>query len=203
MSLFNKQNKEALINPLNLDHPILVQVLGICSALAVTSQLKPAIVMGLAVTVITAFANTIISVIRNTYAYSYCRTACCRCCIGNDCQPDTQGLCLRCKCAAVCICRSDYHQLYPHGTPRSICHDQQAMAIIPRWYRKRSWLRHGAGHCRWNPRVAWPRHPAWHGRHPWFRLRFRVCQQRHDDYACNGVDTFGMRYLGTPCIFLH
>ena len=66
MSLFNKQNKEVLINPLNLDHPILVQVLGICSALAVTSQLKPAIVMGLAVTVITAFANTIISVIRNT-----------------------------------------------------------------------------------------------------------------------------------------
>ena len=45
---------------------MLVQVLGICSALAVTSQLKPAIVMGLAVTVITAFANVIISVIRKT-----------------------------------------------------------------------------------------------------------------------------------------
>ena len=41
-------------------------LLGICSALAVTSQLKPAIVMGLAVTVITAFANVIISIIRNT-----------------------------------------------------------------------------------------------------------------------------------------
>ncbi len=66
MALLSKQNKEALTNPLNLDHPILVQVLGICSALAVTSQLKPAIVMGLAVTVITAFANVIISVIRNT-----------------------------------------------------------------------------------------------------------------------------------------
>ncbi len=66
MSLFSKQNKEVFSNPLNLDHPILVQVLGICSALAVTSQLKPAIVMGLAVTVITAFANVIISIIRNT-----------------------------------------------------------------------------------------------------------------------------------------
>ena len=43
-----------------------MQVLGICSALAVTSQLKPAIVMGLAVTVITAFSNVIISLIRNT-----------------------------------------------------------------------------------------------------------------------------------------
>ena len=57
MALFSKQNKEVFTNPLNLDHPILGQVLGICSALAVTSQLKPAIVMGLAVTVITAFAN--------------------------------------------------------------------------------------------------------------------------------------------------
>ena len=66
MQLFSKENKEVFTNPLNLDHPILVQVLGICSALAVTSQLKPAIVMGLAVTVITAFANVIISIIRNT-----------------------------------------------------------------------------------------------------------------------------------------
>ena len=64
--LFSKENKEVFANPLNLNHPILVQVLGICSALAVTSQLKPAIVMGLAVTVITAFANVIISLIRNT-----------------------------------------------------------------------------------------------------------------------------------------
>ena len=66
MALFSKQNKEALTNPFNLDNPVLVQVLGIRSALAVTSQLKPAIVMGLAVTIITAFSNTIISIIRNT-----------------------------------------------------------------------------------------------------------------------------------------
>lgn len=66
MALFSKQNKEVLGKPLNLDNPILVQVLGICSALAVTSQLKPSIVMGLAVTVITAFSNVIISIIRNT-----------------------------------------------------------------------------------------------------------------------------------------
>lgn len=64
--LFSKENKEVLGNPLNLDNSILVQILGICSALAVTSQLKPAIVMGLAVTVITAFSNVIISLMRNT-----------------------------------------------------------------------------------------------------------------------------------------
>lgn len=66
MGLFSKQNRDVFLNPLNLDHPILIQVLGICSALAVTSQLKPAIVMGLAVTVITAFSNVAISIIRKT-----------------------------------------------------------------------------------------------------------------------------------------
>ena len=66
MSLFSKQNKEAFTRPLNHDNPILVQVLGICSALAVTSQLKPAIVMGLAVTIIMSFSNLIISTIRLT-----------------------------------------------------------------------------------------------------------------------------------------
>ena len=64
--IFSKENKTVFLTPLNEDHPILIQVLGICSALAVTSQLKPAIVMGLAVTVITAFSNVIISILRNT-----------------------------------------------------------------------------------------------------------------------------------------
>ena len=66
MALLSKQNKEALVNPLNLDHPILVQVLGICSALAVTSQLKPAIVMGISVICVLAFSNVIISFLRKT-----------------------------------------------------------------------------------------------------------------------------------------
>ena len=64
--LFSPENKAAFTNPLNLNNPVVVQVLGICSALAVTSQLEPAIVMGLSVTAITAFANVIISLIRKT-----------------------------------------------------------------------------------------------------------------------------------------
>ncbi len=64
--LFSSENKAAFVNPLNLDNPVVVQVLGICSALAVTSQLEPAIVMGLSVTAITAFANVIISLLRKT-----------------------------------------------------------------------------------------------------------------------------------------
>lgn len=64
--LFSAENRAVFSKPLNLDNPIAVQVLGICSALAVTSQLEPAIVMGLSVTVITAFSNVVISLIRKT-----------------------------------------------------------------------------------------------------------------------------------------
>ena len=65
MGLFSKKNKEALNTPLFKENPVTVQVLGICSALAVTSKLEPAIVMGLSVTIIVAMANVIISLIRN------------------------------------------------------------------------------------------------------------------------------------------
>jgi Na+-transporting NADH:ubiquinone oxidoreductase subunit D len=60
------KNLKLLLNPLNDENPITVQVLGICSALAVTVQMKPAIVMALSVTVVTAFSNLIISMGRNT-----------------------------------------------------------------------------------------------------------------------------------------
>ena len=64
--LFSKEHGEVFSSPLNLNNPIAVQVLGICSALAVTSQMEPAIVMGLSVTVITAFSNVVISLLRKT-----------------------------------------------------------------------------------------------------------------------------------------
>lgn len=65
-SLFSKQNLKLLTNPLSNANPITVLVLGICSALAVTAQLKPAVVMSVSVMIVTAFANMIISLIRNT-----------------------------------------------------------------------------------------------------------------------------------------
>lgn len=63
--LFSPKNKRLLYDPLNDNNPITVQVLGICSALAVTVQMKPSIVMALAVMVVTAFSNLVISLIRN------------------------------------------------------------------------------------------------------------------------------------------
>lgn len=59
-------NKEAFLNPIGINNPVTVQILGICSALAVTAKLEPAIVMGLSVTIITAFSNVVISLIRKT-----------------------------------------------------------------------------------------------------------------------------------------
>ena len=62
----NEKFKETLLGPLNKNNPVILQVLGICSALAVTVELKPAIVMGLSVTIIVSLANVIISLLRNT-----------------------------------------------------------------------------------------------------------------------------------------
>ena len=64
--LFSPKNKRLLYDPLNDTNPITVQVLGICSALAVTVKMKPSIVMALAVIVVCAFSNVIISFLRNS-----------------------------------------------------------------------------------------------------------------------------------------
>ena len=55
-----------LVNPLSKDNPVIVQVLGICSALAVTAKMEPAFVMTISVTAVLALANVIISLLRNT-----------------------------------------------------------------------------------------------------------------------------------------
>ena len=64
--LFSKKNIKLLTDPLSDNNPITVQVLGICSALAITVQLKPAIVMSLAVMFVLVFSNVIVSLLRNT-----------------------------------------------------------------------------------------------------------------------------------------
>ena len=65
-ALFSAKNREFLLGPLSKNNPVIVQVLGICSALAVTAKLEPAIVMGLSVTAVTAFSTVILSLMRNT-----------------------------------------------------------------------------------------------------------------------------------------
>ena len=131
--LFSKENGEVFSSPLNLNNPIAVQVLGICSALAVTSQMEPAIVMGLSVTVITAFSNLIISLIRKT--------------IPNRIRIIVQlvvvaalvtivSMVLKaCERTVIRVCRSDYHQLYSDGTFGGFCYDERPVGKFPRRYR--------------------------------------------------------------------
>ena len=65
-TLFSAKNRGLLLGPLSKNNPVLVQILGICSALAVTAKMEPAIVMALSVTAVTAFSNVILSLLRNT-----------------------------------------------------------------------------------------------------------------------------------------
>ncbi|MFP5471932.1 MAG: NADH:ubiquinone reductase (Na(+)-transporting) subunit D [Bacteroidia bacterium] len=63
--LFSKKNKKLITDPLDDNNPITVQVLGICSALAVTIQMKNALVMSISVLVVTALGNLVMSLMRN------------------------------------------------------------------------------------------------------------------------------------------
>jgi len=66
--LFSAKNRRLLTTPLSKENPITIQVLGICSALAVTAKLEPAFVMALSVTAVLAVGNVIISILRKTIA---------------------------------------------------------------------------------------------------------------------------------------
>ena len=61
----SNKNLKYLTGPFSANNPVIVQILGICSALAVTVKLEPAIVMALSVTAVTAFANLVMSLLRN------------------------------------------------------------------------------------------------------------------------------------------
>lgn len=63
--LFSKKNKKLITDPLTDNNPVTVQVLGICSALAITVQVSQAIVMGLSVVFVTMMGNVVISAMRN------------------------------------------------------------------------------------------------------------------------------------------
>ena len=64
-ALFSKKNRRLFVDPFNENNPITVQVLGICSALAITVKMKPALVMGMSVIVVLAAANVLTSLMRN------------------------------------------------------------------------------------------------------------------------------------------
>lgn len=62
---WGKKERSLITDPLHMDNPITVQILGVCSALAVTTMIKPALIMGISVALVTGFSNLVISLIRN------------------------------------------------------------------------------------------------------------------------------------------
>ena len=81
-NLFSAKNREVFSTPISMNNPVTVQVLGICSALAVTSKLEPAIVMGL------------INSQDNSEPYPYYRTVGGRCCVSDYRKRTAEGFCL-------------------------------------------------------------------------------------------------------------
>ena len=93
--MFSAKNLKLLTEPLGLNNPITVQVLGICSALAVTVKLKPALVMALSVTIVTAVSNLVIASLRK-YIPDRIQDNCTagrNCHNGNPCRPVAESLC--------------------------------------------------------------------------------------------------------------
>ena len=190
--LLSKDNKEALVNPLSKDNPVLVQVLGICSALAVTAQLKPAIVMGLAVTVITAFSNVIISLLRNTIPT---RIRIIVQLVVVAALVTVVSQILKAFAYDVSVQLSVYVGLII--TNCILMGRLEAFAEFPRWHRQRSWLRLDSGYRWCGARIAWQRFSTRFPDNPRCHVRSRLHQQRYDDHACHGHDYRGMRDLGT------
>ena len=121
--LFSKKNKKLLSDPLDDDNPITVQVLGICSALAITVQVEQAFVMSLSVLFVLVAANVIISLLRS-YIPTRVRIIVQLVVVASlviPGRPGAEGLCLRCEQATFCIRWIDHYELYHHGTIGSFC----------------------------------------------------------------------------------
>lgn len=197
--LFSKDNKQVFLAPLNLDNPILVQVLGICSALAVTAQLEPAIVMGLSVTVITAFSNVIISLIRKT--------------IPNRIRIIIQlvvvaalvtivSMVLKAFAYDVSVKLSVYIGLIITNCILMGRLEAFAMMNGP-WESFLDGIGNGLGYAYILVVIGAVREFFGAGtllglpNHPSVCIRCWICQQRHDDDACHGHDSPWLRDLGT------
>ena len=132
MGLLSEKNKEVLLGPLSANNPVVVQMLGICSALAVTSKLEPAIVMGLSVTIITAFSNVVISLLRKTVPnririiVQLVVVAALVTIVSELLKAFAYDVSVQLSVYVV-----DHYQLYPDGTSGSICYVKRSVGIMP------------------------------------------------------------------------
>ena len=140
--MLSKRNKEAFFNPLSKDNPVLVQILGICSTLAVTAKLEPAIVMGISVIAVLAISNVVISLLRKTIPTSI------------------RIIVQLVVVAALVIIVQQVLRAYAYDVSLQLSVfigliitnlEQQAMASIPRWHWQRSRLHDYPCYCGFLP----------------------------------------------------
>ena len=98
--MLSKKNKEILLGPLSKNNPVIVQILGICSALAVTAKLEPAK--------------------HDTQQYPYHRSISRRRRTGNYRRPNSQSLYVPSEQTALGVRGTYHYQLHPHGSSRSL-----------------------------------------------------------------------------------
>ena len=131
-SLTAKEAKSLLWTPVFDDNPIGRQVLGVCSALAVTTKLETSIVMSMAVIFVMALSNISVSLIRNHIPSSVRiivqMTIISRAC--DYCRRSYPGICLQHIQAVVDFCRADHYQLHHHGTRRRICNEKIPLRTV-------------------------------------------------------------------------
>ena len=194
MGLLSNKNKEVLVGPLSVNNPVVVQMLGICSALAVTSKLEPAIVMGISVTAVVAFANVIISLIRNT--------------IPNRIRIIVQLVVV----AALVTIVSEVLKAFAYDVNKQLSVfvgliitncilmgrlEAFALGNGP-WESFLDGIGNGLGYA-FLPRTAGFRYIAGFPGNSAGLLRFWLCEQRLDDFASDGIDRNRCDYLGSSC----
>ena len=145
-TVWSPQARKTLLTPIIANNPIAVQVLGICSALAVTTRMDKAIVMGIGVTLVTALANLAVSLVRN-YMPNSIRIIVQLAIIASlviVVDQVLQGLPVRAVARAVGVRRPHHHQLHRDGPRRGLRDAEPAVAVVPRRHRQRPGLRAGA-----------------------------------------------------------
>ena len=134
--LFSKKNKKLITDPLNDNNPVTIQVLGICSALAITVSIAQALTMTAAVIFVLVLGNVIVSLLRNLIP-SRIRiivqlvVVASLVIIVNE---ILKAFFTRFRREIISFRRINYYQLYYHGTFRSICYGEQTMGFCIRWF---------------------------------------------------------------------
>ena len=199
--MLSKRSKEIIFNPFSKDNPVLVQVLGICSTLAVTVSLEPAIVMSVSVIAVLAFSNVIISLIRNTI------------------PPTIRIIVQLVVVAALVIMVQQFLLAYNYDVSKKLSvfigliitncilmgrleafamHNKPWPSFLDGYW-QRSGLRLGTGDCGILPRTAWFWLSDGLQGDSTMRLRRWLYGQWFDDFAAYGTDCGGLCDLGSTC----